>query len=279
MRPLGRFAPLALILLFLLAFGAALLIELQGAAGVAEPTVGKRAAREPGTQVPPRPSALSQDERPRNAAEVERLTREVYAGPDFAQPDWRLSVRSRQQKAEQAPREPPQWLVRLLRLFSPTLARTLSILLWVAVAVSGGVLLYYALRWYRARAAQARGLADPVQQAARVALGLDRLPDDICAAADAAWRRGDAVLALSLLYRGALRHLVDRRALRLPASLTEGECLHAVREQMPAEIAQAFGAVTDAWSKIAYAATRPEAFEPLREGYAAHFEARAESAA
>jgi hypothetical protein len=60
----------------------------------------------------------------------------------------------------------------------------------------------------------------------------ESLPDDIPAAAWAAWESGDPTAALALLYRGALACLVHRDNLEIAPSWTESDCLAAVRKHL-----------------------------------------------
>jgi hypothetical protein len=106
-------------------------------------------------------------------------------------------------------------------------------------------------------------------------MGLDlrpeSLPNNIVEAARIAWANGDATLALSLLYRGALVRLAQRGALEIPESATENECLRAIRRTQPDHVAGAFGALTRAWVRARYGHTAPEdaAFSALCEGFGA----------
>jgi len=102
---------------------------------------------------------------------------------------------------------------------------------------------------------------------ARPALELERgvrvdpatLPPDVVAAARAAFAAGDPVLALSLLYRGALVHLVERCGLELPASATEGDCTRLARRRLDPVLAADFGALTRVWQFCAYGQEQPDA--------------------
>jgi len=107
----------------------------------------------------------------------------------------------------------------------------------------------------------------PVLPMVRFGLDLrpESLPPDVVAAARARFAAGDAQGALSLLYRGALVHLVRGAGLRIPASATEGECERAARKTVDAALANDFSALTRAWTYCAYARQAPEsaAFEAL----------------
>ncbi|MEM6730510.1 MAG: DUF4129 domain-containing protein [Myxococcota bacterium] len=81
-------------------------------------------------------------------------------------------------------------------------------------------------------------------------LRAESLPEDIVAAARAAWP-ADPRLAFSLLYRGALGHLVHRRGFKISESATEGECVALVRRGQP-DLAEDFATLTFAWQRLAY---------------------------
>ncbi|MEM8983848.1 MAG: hypothetical protein AAGC71_12530 [Pseudomonadota bacterium] len=85
----------------------------------------------------------------------------------------------------------------------------------------------------------------------------DSLPDDIPAAAMAAWQRGDQRLALSLLFRGSVLAAVSKHGVRLPDSATEGDCLRAVVAQTGRDFAAYFDRVVDAWVRCAYGTLTP----------------------
>ncbi len=93
--------------------------------------------------------------------------------------------------------------------------------------------------------------------APKVVMGMnitrESLPDDILAAAMAAWDAGNAREALSLLYRGSLSWLVTRRRVPIRDSDTEEDCLiHVVRAGDKTE-ADFFRHLTGAWVQTAYA--------------------------
>lgn len=85
----------------------------------------------------------------------------------------------------------------------------------------------------------------------------ESLPDDVPAAAWAAWESGDPAAALALLYRGALAALVHRDGLEIAPSWTEGDCLAAVRRRGARESADYFAQLTGAWQSTAYAHRPP----------------------
>lgn len=109
-----------------------------------------------------------------------------------------------------------------------------------------------------------------------LALDPESLPDDLVGAARRAFEQGRAVVAMSLLYRGALVRLIDHHGLAIPESATEYECLGLVAgadargRPLPA---RAFAELTEAWIGTRYAALPPErgSFETLCEAFAETF--------
>jgi hypothetical protein len=93
----------------------------------------------------------------------------------------------------------------------------------------------------------------------------DSLPPDLLGAARRLWANGDHAGAMSLLYRGALAHVVDRLRVDVPDSATEGECIDIVSDNLGAPVASDFAILTQAWQLIAYADRVPTAgvFEDL----------------
>lgn len=81
----------------------------------------------------------------------------------------------------------------------------------------------------------------------------ESLPNDILAAAMAAWDAGNAHQALSLLYRGSLSWLVTQRRVPIRDSDTEEDCLSHVAKHAPQPEAAFFHQLTGAWIQIAYA--------------------------
>jgi hypothetical protein len=94
-------------------------------------------------------------------------------------------------------------------------------------------------------------------KAPKVLMGMnitrESLPDDIVAAARAAWAAGDFKEALSLLYRGSLSWLVNRRRVPIIDSDTEEDCLVHVLQAGEKTEADYFRLLTGAWVQVAYA--------------------------
>jgi len=131
------------------------------------------------------------------------------------------------------------------------LAALAEVLLWTGLAV--GLILLVA-RLVREPPWESR---DPEPSAPIALFGLDldpkTLPADVIGAAREAFAAGDATRAISLLYRGALILLIERRELRIPASATEGDCVRIVQGTSDAPLVDDFGALNEAWILSRYA--------------------------
>ena len=145
-------------------------------------------------------------------------------------------------------------------------------LVWVMLAVAVIVLISFALRqvWTE------RGPAEAGREPPEVLFGLDvrpeSLPGDVVDAARARWADGDAIGALSLLYRGALVHLVNARGLAVSASATEGECTRLARGALERPLSESFERLTNAWLYCAYGERPPDedAFAALCDSWQPH---------
>ncbi|MBK1832871.1 DUF4129 domain-containing protein [Roseibacillus ishigakijimensis] len=109
--------------------------------------------------------------------------------------------------------------------------------------------------------------------APRVVLGMEvtpeSLPADLLGEARRHWQAGDSRLALSLLYRGALTHLITAQAVPIESSSTENECLAEVESHAPVALGSYFAHLSGQWMKEAYSRERVtgEDFETLCQGW------------
>ncbi|MFT5411477.1 MAG: hypothetical protein ACI9NC_004212 [Verrucomicrobiales bacterium] len=108
----------------------------------------------------------------------------------------------------------------------------------------------------------------PIEKASnrtRTVMGMDvasdTLPDDIPAAALAAWRGGDPQLATSLLYRGSICWLVEVANLPLIDSDTENDCLVHSSGLGDAGRHDYFTKLTSQWIRTAYNESAPSESE------------------
>ena len=98
------------------------------------------------------------------------------------------------------------------------------------------------------------------------------LPEDVPQVARAHLAEGDHVGALSLLYRGAIAHLIKGLKLEIPAGATEAECLVIALPILPPDATRYMQALTQAWTQAAYESGRPEGTHELVADWGEHFE-------
>ena len=197
-------------------------------------------------------------EEPLPASEARRVIDELLA------PETEMQWMLRRSQGESNMRLPGvgEWMAQGLRILA------------IAAAVAGLIYFLTKLEFGRLRG----GGRAPEDEIPESVAGLDirpeSLPDDVVAAAIARWREGACREAMSLLYRGALVHLVRDRGLRVPESATEGECLRALPadDAAGAPVREDFAALTESWQQVAYAHEVPveERFRDLCRRWQAH---------
>ncbi len=148
----------------------------------------------------------------------------------------------------------PGWLARLGLWLGSIAAGVLRVGAWLAIALLVGALAIAILRSLRKSGSAGASAAEaPGEPRFARDLRPESLPADVVAAAMARFESGDARGALSLLYRGALIHLVRGRGLRIPESATEGECERIASDALPPALAGDFADLSRAWVFCAYA--------------------------
>ncbi len=152
-------------------------------------------------------------------------------------------------------------------------AAFLEILVWIGIAVLVLVILFAILKAVAGRRLQLQQRVKPT-----TVFGLDvtpeSLPDDLPGEALALWRAGDARGCLSLLYRGAITHLIDQDELFIEESDTERDCVRRVENNLEATRFQYFEQLTTAWQRCAYGRLLPRSSEAelLISKWAMHFD-------
>lgn len=127
-------------------------------------------------------------------------------------------------------------------------------LFYLGVGLLVGWLVYYLVRnrhLFISRGGSTKSAAPKVIMGMNITR--ESLPDDIVAAARAAWAAGDFKEALGLLYRGSLSWLVTRRRVPITDSDTEDDCLRHVLTAGEQNEASYFKQLTGAWVQVAYA--------------------------
>jgi len=95
-------------------------------------------------------------------------------------------------------------------------------------------------------------------------LALETLPEEIMVSVRQALAQKDIRLALSLLYRGALRTLVQDYQIKIPDSATEHECVEIVNRCRSGDESRYFRQLTRLWLLMAWAGREPDAREVSR---------------
>ncbi len=157
------------------------------------------------------------------------------------------------------------------------LAQIAEAAIWIAAAVAAVALALALRRWVPGWLERAPGAYRPPDALFGLALAPESLPDDVAGAAAALARAGRAREALSLLYRGALSVLVHRDHVPLADGNTEGDCVRAARQALPAAAGDYFARLVQTWTAAAYAGRLPDApdTEALCRDWVPHFAPRA----
>lgn len=248
---------------------------------------GPKAEPQSGPQPAPRPAEgpLRPDEEARRRAQrileqdpAFKHTKEVRTlsyEPTGREPRWLRSLLDHLfAKEEPARPAKPQDLDFLKRMWD-------LLALAGKVVLVGGLLAFVLWLVYRFRHRLGLPLVEAkAWEAPEAVAGLDirpeSLPPDVPEAARNLFLRGEARAALALLYRAALAELVHRRAMEIPASATEGDCLRAAEGHLEEGPASAFRLLTRTWQRLAYKNEAPtrDAFEALCEAWPAAFGGR-----
>ena len=157
--------------------------------------------------------------------------------------------------------------------FGLFLAEIAEAVVWIAAALAVLGLSLALRRWVPAWLEGAPEAYRPPDALFGLALAPESLPDDVAAAASALVRAGRLREALSLLYRGALSVLVHRDHLPLAEGDTEGDCVRAAQNALPATAGDYFARLVHTWTAAAYGGRLPDAggAEALCREWTPHF--------
>ncbi len=195
---------------------------------------------------------------PQDSPNPEQALEEVMAHPDFGrvvkQKAWRFKGKFNDSKKEPVQIEP--------MTIGPFLAEIFRYLFWGLVIVLLTVLLYFLVK---ALFNIEMGSKNPTPQPSpepeavvREKIILEGLPVDIVKAAKSYWEQQDQRLALSTLFRGALKALTDRGSVVFGDFATEEECLRLVRKNAERDLFDFFKELTRTWQSLAYAHRPPD---------------------
>jgi len=151
-------------------------------------------------------------------------------------------------------RDGATWMIELARFFADVL-RGLG---WVAIVLIVAALVLAIARQVSRMNRPPPGAEAPPAELFGLAIAPGSLPDDIAAAALAELDRGRVREALSLVYRGALSHLVHGLGLRVTAGATEHDVGRDAAGALPRAAAEYFSALIGQWVLAAYAGRLPD---------------------
>lgn len=225
----------------------------------------------------PRPATLPADAEQRFSVSAAKAYQDPDLSPHEQQGHWEYKGGT---PDEDKPKPMPAWLQALWDWLSKVrdfMGTGVSFLPWFI----GLALLALAVRYRAWFLSLFRGLgtgmkAVPFDAGVRVLAGAEKLPDDVVKAARAAWEKGDARGALSLLYRGGVERMQEIIGRELPQGATEADCLREAA-QLPAAPAATLRQVVRAWQYAAYAHRLPDtaAFSSLLAAWQADLGAKA----
>lgn len=148
-------------------------------------------------------------------------------------------------------------IVKALKMIGKVIAQIGRVVMWVALALLLGVIVWMIYRYWRLYGdARRRPPNAPPAEVAGFDIRPESLPDDVAAAAMALLAAGKTRAALSLLYRAALSALAHRSHVDFSRGDTEGDCLRRVRTTA-VPCAGFFEQLTHAWQDVAYANHEP----------------------
>ncbi len=151
--------------------------------------------------------------------------------------------------------------------FVGVIATFFEFILWILLGTGIIFLIIYVSRWIKPLNPISNSESDYIASPHTRPLNQEikqSLPIDISKKAWEFWESGDAVAAISLLYRGALSVLVTREGLNINDSATESECLRKVKYKQPVDISSYFSGLTRTWQNMAYAGRLPSDIEAQR---------------
>lgn len=182
---------------------------------------------------------------------------EIHTDTLFGYRDEGWELKSRDESADESA-EDFSGLANWMATLGDALSILLELLLWVGAAA----IAFFAARflWLQRDSLQ---LSDRPEEPEVLRLELAdgdtlALPADIAAAAARALDSGDTVLAISLLYRGALEHF-QGQGLELPSGATEAECLRYAAAVAGSDQIDLFRRIVHYWQSLAYADEELEA--------------------
>ncbi len=196
---------------------------------------------------------------------VARAYKDPLLRPTKTVHEWK-SLDKKKKEKERPPFSFP-WLAELFGTAS-------ELLLWLGVGVLASMLLVTAPRWWPAfwQRVAPRPRED-FEVGREQVQALQSVPEDVPAAVQALWAKGQPRAALALFYRCSVQRMVELADKPLPPGAAEAECLKLARTLPVGEAREVFPEVVRVWQLAAYAQRLPEqaAFEGLLQRASAAF--------
>ncbi len=153
-----------------------------------------------------------------------------------------------------------EWLNDLLQSIAKLFATLFETGLWILLFI--GLFLLYRFREKWLHLFQGSTQIEDEYQPPEIMFGMDvrpdSLPDDIAGEAKSLWQSGNHRGSLSLLYRGALVHLINQEKVQLQNSDTEGDILKHAAKIISPDKQDYLRQLTRQWQAIAYAHRKPD---------------------
>lgn len=199
-------------------------------------------------------------------ADASTSIKDILSHPDFGSKKTRLVPKIRFDDEEDKDDDEPDfsWLDRFADSAS-VLATGFKIFLWIAAVTFVGLLLYTLSRFrFKSSAPGALARHRPDTEDAKSHPLTQDLPRDIVATAERLLAQGDKRQALSVLFRGALRSVMDEHELKIASGATEADCQRNVAAVGSEQQKQTFTNLINVWQKEAYA-SQPQSEDAIRE--------------
>ncbi len=152
--------------------------------------------------------------------------------------------------------ETPEWI----KVISVIFAKIIEYALWILLFIAMLMLFLTRHQWLHLFSLERD--KEEAYQAPDILFGMDvreeSLPDDIIGEAKRLWQQQKARESLSLLYRGALVHLLNKEKLPLENSHTEGDILKLSKKTLANNKQHYLSQLTAQWQLIAYAHRIPK---------------------
>ena len=193
---------------------------------------------------------------------------EILAGESFHKIEEKSGWRRKNQTEVEQSDEIPDWLIAFVewleRWFSTNgtnesnidIAQVLEFLLWVFVIA---VVVYVVYRYrdvlrevFSQVQNEKQTSPPPVEELFGLSVKKETIPKNVPEQVLSLWGEGKHRMAMGLLYRATLSHLVHDFSFQLDESYTEQECANIVNESDNRTLAHFMNTLTNSWQRYAY---------------------------